>query len=384
MSLRAFYREPVKRQLLFSGFWAFIFIGITQAMYGPAFPLFRAKYGVSDAQLGLIVSLHFIGAFIAILLAGFLIGRFGYRLVLLSSTVLTIIGSLGVAFSPAWLLSLMAAFILGLGFGGIDIGMNILFGQGFGARGAAALNLLNAMFGLGAVIGPLLVAVFLPVGLSWPFVVSALAATLLLFLLGRTEMPTGRQPSSSGGGGALLLSLFGFIVLYFVYVGSEAGAGSWIATHLAPSYGEAKAASFTALFWGALMVGRFLAVPLTIYLKSSRLVIFTAVLAVTAFALAHILSLAPYAYALAGLFLAPIFPTGLAWLQEVFPDRAARATSLAVAFASLGGVVFPSLIGVLVATSSSAIIPTALMTLTLLCALVAALLRFISRGRGAS
>ena len=48
--------------------------------------------------------------------------------------------------------------------------------------------------------------------------------------------------------------------------------------------------------------------------------------------------LAPVAYAVVGLAFAPVFPTALAWLQEVFPQRAERVAPLVIAGANLGPV----------------------------------------------
>ncbi len=43
-------------------------------------------------------------------------------------------------------------------------------------------------------------------------------------------------------------------------------------------------------------------------------------LAAAGLALAHIATLAPFAYILTGLALAPVFPTGLAWLTATAPS----------------------------------------------------------------
>lgn len=371
MSLRASFRNPSSRYLLVTGFLSFILIGAVQAMYGPAFPLFRDTFGVSTSQVGLTVSLHFFGGVISILLAGLLIERFGYRRVLSGSILVMALGSLGVALSPNWPTVLASALVLGFGFGGVDIGLNILFGQSFGTRGAAALNLLNAMFGLGAVLGPLLIALFLPVGLLWPFLLVALASALLVLRLWRIETPAAGVVPSQASDPQLLLTLFGFISFYFLYVGIETGTGSWAATHLASVFSEKSAAGITSVFWGTLMLGRLLAAPISIHLKPPHLVIGASLMAVLAFAICHFIAAAPYGYALAGLFLAPIFPTGLAWLQSTFPRRAAKAISLVVASASMGGVVFPPLIGVIVDWTTVGLIPTSLMVLSMACAAAA-------------
>jgi fucose permease len=376
---RAAYDAAVSspRYLFLTGSLAFLSIGALQAVYGPAFPQLRQSFGVGAAQVGLVVSLHFAGAVIAILLLGMLLTRFGYHRILGVSGLFMTAGCAVMAAGASWEVLLLGAFVAGLGFGGLDIGLNVLFAQGFGERSAAALNLLNASFGLGAILGPLLVAAFLPLGFRGPLLVMALVSgllTLLLFGVRPAAQPAGAGTQTSG-----LVSLLGFILLYFFYVGGEVGTASWQATHLAPSYGEANAALLTSLFWAALTVGRLLAAPLSLVLRPPTLVLGAAGLAFLSLLLSHSLELAPYAYTLTGLFLAPVFPTGLVWLRQTFPRRAAGATAIVVASASFGAVVFPPLIGVAVEFGGGALIPSSLAAVASVCLLSAALLWWFKR-----
>lgn len=86
---------------------------------------------------------------------------------------------------PYLSLSLVAALLLGLGFGGIDYGLNVLFAEGFGHRSTAMLNILNAHFGVGAVIGPLVIGWLPPGEYGLAFLgCAALSAFLLLTMKG--------------------------------------------------------------------------------------------------------------------------------------------------------------------------------------------------------
>jgi FHS family glucose/mannose:H+ symporter-like MFS transporter len=381
MSTRDLLANPSTRLILTVGFLSFVLLGAIQAMYGPAFPFFQSAYGVSARAVGLVMSLHFAGSVTAILLGGFLLERLGYGLIFTISASLVTVGCLGLALSPAWILTLLSALAVGLGYGGFAGSMNILFGQSFGARGATALNFLNGMFGIGAVLGPWLIKVFLPLGLTWPFLIAAGVGVAVVVLASRLSVPRGQGgaavPEAGSGGVPWLLVLF--LAMYFLYVGSETGAGGWLATHLTPFYGEAPATAFTAWFWVAFTLGRFLAAPLALVLKPSRLVMGAGVGSVLAFGVCHVPGLAPYGYILAGLFLAPIFPTGLAWLREVMPRRAVRASTLLIASASMGGVVFPPLVGLVVDLTSYALIPTALMAFALGCVMFALFLGYRTR-----
>lgn len=363
MALRSL-ADPARRPLLFGGFLAFLMVGASQALYGPAFPVLRERFGLTAAEVGLVVSLHFLGSFTSIALSGWILRRFGYRRTLVTGSMVMAVGAVLVALQASWFLTLAGALGIGLGFGAVDVAMNLLFVRSFGEGSAPALNLLNAMFGIGAVLGPLAVAVTLPT-LAVPFLGVAVAAVLVAAWMLRVE-----EPPEIPAGEQLALSwtrVIGFVLIYFLYVSSEVGVASWETEYLAPHVGAGQAAAFPAVFWGALTVGRFLSTPLSAWLRPRDLVLGASGLALVAAVAAHWVPLAPWAYAVVGLAFAPIFPTTLVWLADVFPRRAEQITPIAVAAANLGPVATAPLIGVSVGLASTAVIPTAIAAL---CALL--------------
>lgn len=362
-----------KPQLLAAGFLGYILIGALQAMYGPAFPFFRENYAVSLSAVGLIISAHSIGAVLTIIASGFLLERLGYRRLLLATTAALLAGSVGLSLGNSWGWMLASAFVAGTGFGGLDVTMNLLFAQSFGRHAVAALNMLHAMFGVGAMLGPLLLAISLPLnlGVRPAFALLSLVMLLLcwqLYQLRLPDVPASPPLVSSGQQWGLLIY---FIGLYFVYVGAEIGVGSWAATHLAPHYGEARAASVSALYWASFTLGRLLAVPISLRFSARSLVLVSALLSLLSLLLCQSLAAAPYGYMLTGMFFGPIFPTALVWLREVFQARAAKVTSLVIGFANFATIFFPPLVGVAIENSSLQAIPVVLSLITaVFCAFV--------------
>ena len=364
MSLRRSFQNPQTRHLLFTGFLAFIVIGALQAMYGPAFPALRARYGLSAETVAGIVSLYFLGGFVTISLSGFLIRWLGYRRLLSVFSLFMLLGSFGVALSESWTVTLAAVFLTGLGFGAIDIGTNLLFARTFTSRSAPALNLLHALYGVGAMLGPVFISLFSP-SVRVPFLGAAALAGVLFALCLRLEDPPPPPPVAR----TLALPyarLFGFVLVYFLYVASEVGVASWETTHLAPYLGVETAAGLTALYWGALTVGRFVASPLSSRVAPGDLVLGSVGLACAGILLTFFVPVAPYAYVLVGLAFAPVFPTGISWLQEVFPARAEQVVPIVVAVANLGPVAGSWFIGAVVARGSSDAVPAVLSGLLLL------------------
>ncbi|MFE2293864.1 MFS transporter [Streptomyces sp. NPDC059452] len=327
---------------------AFVVIGALQALYGPAIPALRDEYDLSPAVAGLSLSAHFIGALLGVLIYHVLRGRLNNRVLLGGSYVLMAVGAAGFAFSPSWILALTGTFVIGLGFGGIDYGLNQLFAIGFGRRSTAMLNLLNGHFGVGAIAGPALIgwlgaanypAIFLGIGV---------VCVLILFTLGgvaaKEPAPVVAEGSAKSGARVLPIIIM-FIGIYVLHVAIETGVGGWEPTHLeAVGYGAATAATATSAYWAAMTIGRFIAAPLSLRFSAPAILIVCCVGMAGFLLLATIPGLAPYAYCGVGLMIAPIFPTCLPWLNRAVPSVAA-AGAYVIAASMIGGVAFPPLLG---------------------------------------
>ncbi|MEV5613710.1 MFS transporter [Streptomyces sp. NPDC052225] len=346
---------------------AFVLIGMVQALYGPSVPGLRDTYGLSPAGAGLGLSLHFTGGVAGVLAFNAIHSRISNRALLAASYCLMAAGGAGFALAPNWPLALIAAFLGGLGFGGIDYGLNQLFAVGFGARSTAMLNILNAHFGIGAVLGPALVAWLGPGDYAMAFgVCASLSAALILCTGGvrdaASQPPTG-QPRPAQG---TLVSrvLVGFLVLYILNVAVEAGVGGWEPTHLETvGYGVTFAASATSVYWLMMTVGRFLVVPITLRYAPEVILTVCAAGMTGCLLLALIPGAAPYAYAGVGLFIAPVFPTGLPWLNRALPG-AERAGAWVIAASMVGGVAAPPLLGAGIESSGIHAVPWLLAALS--------------------
>jgi FHS family glucose/mannose:H+ symporter-like MFS transporter len=83
-----------------------------------------------------------------------------------------------------------------------------------------------------------------------------------------------------------------------------------------------------------------------------------------ALVVATIPPLAPAAYIAVGLFIAPMFPTGLPWLLEMAPDIRGAMPSVFAA-SMLGGVIFPPALGWVIAAVGAQWLPVCLAALSL-------------------
>jgi MFS transporter, FHS family, glucose/mannose:H+ symporter len=344
---------------------AFVLIGAMQALYGPAIPAFRSRFGVSPSVAGLGLSADFAGALAGVVLYHLLWSRLGDRRLLAASYALAGVGTAGFALAPSlpgpsWTVALTAALVTGFGSGGIDYGLNHLFAIGFGRRSAAMLNLLNAFFGVGAVIGPALIGAVGAARYPWLFGGVAAATVLLIPTLAGVHpdragdpAPEEHFPDIKGSPGSPSppsrrrtgLIVAAFVALYVLYVAIESGVGGWEPTHLeAIGYPATVAATATSAFWLALTAGRFIAVPLSLRWPAPAFVTGCCAGMAGFLLLATVPAAAPWAYGGLGFMCAPIWATGLPWLTRAAP-RVAAASAYVMATSMLGGIVFPPLLG---------------------------------------
>lgn len=403
----------------------FVLIGMLQALYGPAVPGLRAEFGLSPAGAGLGLSLHFTGGVAGVLAFNAIHSRISNRALLAASYGLMALGAAGFALSPGWPPALAAAFLAGLGFGGIDYGLNQLFAVGFGDRSTAMLNVLNAHFGIGAVLGPVVVAWLGRDAYPYAFGACAVLAALLVVAgssgvrtpvtgtepvtrtratvaeaVTRTRATaaesspripvtdtepvhgtpeTYAEPVPAKGRLGLPRILLGFLALYVLNVAVEAGVGGWEPTHLETvGYGATVAASATSVYWLMMTAGRFLVVPVALRHSPERILTVCAAGMTVCLLLAPAKGLAPVAYAGVGLFIAPVFPTGLPWLNRALP-QARRAGAWVIAASMAGGVAAPPLLGVGIETWGIHAVPWLLTALS--AASLAATVRLIQLTR---
>lgn len=362
------------RRLAAAGLGNFLLLGLLYPILGPALPTLSEQFHLSGKGASLLLSLNSAGAFAGVLLAGTLSRSWPPPRRAALALGLLAAGCLGLVLAPTFGLALAASGLLGLGFGVLDLTTNVWLSTAYGERSASMLNLLSASFGVGAVLAPL--AVGLAGGdFHLPLLGCAALAALLLPLMFTLRGASGEAAPTATFTGRSRALLLGFVGLFLTYVGVEGGVGAWEVTHLQGvlDLSTGGAASITALFWVSFTLGRVVSAALALRLEPARLVVLALLLAAASLALACVPAAAPVAYTLTGLFLAPVFTTGLVWLARTVPGGG--ATTLVFASAFLGPVLFSPVVGAFKDVYGPTAIPVTLLGVTLLCLAVALGLR---------
>ena len=334
-------------------FYAVIFIlGLMTATTGPALPTLAEKTGSSIGEMGIAITAVAFGYVGGSLLSGRMSGRLAGMWVLAGATV----GAAGVVslipfVTNLWVLvgALTAA---GACLSTIDVGCNTLIVWHYRTDVAPYMNGLHLAFGIGAFVAPLLVSPFDDATTAyWLYAVAALPVAVLL-----TRQPSPQAPArvhESGSAGVfrqhrLLLILMA--LLFFLHVGAEVAFSGFIFSYAeAVELGsEAAASLLNSLFWGGFVVGRVLAIPLSMRVASRTILLADLIFASASLAFLVLLSdwspsiwIGTFAF---GLAVASLFATSFNYTEERAPITSG-VTSLFLIGASLGSMTIPWVIG---------------------------------------
>jgi fucose permease len=369
--------------LLATVYLAFISLGLPDSVLGVAWPGMRASLGQDLASAGLITLVLTVGSALSSFVGGRVLARWGTGPVVTVSGLLTGLALLGFALSPSFGLLLLLAVPLGLGAGAVDARLNQFVAAHYSAR---HMNWLHGCWGVGATLGPLIMASALTSAKGWRqgylWIGGLQLGLVLLFLL---VLPLWQRHQAQAAesaavspttpkGPAPTLALWLAPALYLAYAAVEISIGLWAGSLLVDGRGlDAKtAALWVSCFFGAIMLGRFATGLLTLRLGNRQLVRLGIAVASVGAALFSSNAL-PAPLSLAGLVLlglgcAPIYPCLMHETARRFePVTAAKVISRQVGFAYVGAAIVPAALGYLAtAAGLGAIMPAVLAALLLL------------------
>ncbi len=253
--------------LLLVGAATFVMMGAGQSMYGPALPAFARDLGLGDARAAWLISAHWIGCAFGVGLMYFRGASVKLRL----TVAVMALGAALIALGLGVWVTFLGALVFGTGYGAATVVFNPRVLRAFGARGTSMLSLLNASFGLGAIVAPL---VFIWMG-SVPargFGLVAAVIVVIWFFAGHAESgPDDVKTTNRTGAYRPMLGLQLFAVFG---IGIEAcliglGPTALIATGMDEADAARRLSAFFVTFLGARVTLVFMAhlvAPFSLYL----------------------------------------------------------------------------------------------------------------------
>jgi fucose permease len=316
---------------------AIVVYGMIAAMLGTILPDLSVRFHLSPRQNGTIAFAQALGLIVASLGVGPLLDDEGKKVGLILGLAFISIALFALPRSQGFRSILVLLFLLGVGGGTVVTAANSLVSDVSEAHRGAALNLVNLFFGLGALATPFIAANFF--GRNWVRLCYTIASLTVVTLVIQALT---KMPGPSGAGrfvladavpvlGRPLLFLIGLFL--FLYIGCEVGVWNWLPRHLiAQGIPESQALNILSLgFALGMLIGRAGILPILIHVPAITVTLVGSVaMAVTTFLMLRTRRPAE-AFALvflAGLSMAPVFPTTIAIVGDAFP----RMTGTAIGF----------------------------------------------------
>lgn len=328
--------------------------GMIAATLGTILPDLSERFHLTPSQNGNIAFAQALGLMLASLGVGPLLDAEGKKVGLILGLSLISIALFALPRVRGFKGILSLLFILGVGGGIVITGANALASDVGNAHRASMLNMVNLFFGLGGFVTPFIAAnLFRKNWIRLCYSIAAFSSlTLVLEIATRMPGPTGIHDFMLANIGqvlgrpmVLLLGLF-----LFLYVSCEVGVWNWLPRHLiAQGIPESRALNILSMgFALGLLLGRLLASSILLKTSATTVTLMASiVMAVTTFLMLRTKrpAAALILVGLAGLSMAPVFPTVLAIVADVSPQMTSTAIGFAITCGWLGLAVSSRVIG---------------------------------------
>jgi fucose permease len=340
--------------LIFAAILAIFVYGMIAAMLGTILPDLSDRFRLTPTQNGTIAFAQALGLMIASLGVGPLLDNEGDKAGLILGLAFIAVALFWLPRSKGFRSIVFLLFLLGVGGGIVVTGANALVSGVSETHRATALNLVNLFFGLGGLATPFISAnLFKKNWVRLCYTVASLTVVSLA-IQAMTHMPA---PSGAGSFvladagpvlGRPLLFLLGFFL--FLYISCEVGVWNWLPRHLiAQGIPESTALNILSLgFALGLLIGRVGFSQVLIHVSAVTVTLAASIaMAVTTFLMLRTsrpVTAAALVF-IAGLAMAPVFPTTLAMVGNAFPRMSGTAIGIVITCGWAGLAVSSRLIG---------------------------------------
>lgn len=364
-------RNMVSTALLMMIYLSFISLGLPDSMLGSAWPAMNVSLNAPLWGAGLVQMLISFCTIISSLNSAKLIRRFGTGKLTAISVATTALALLGFSLAKNYAFLLLMAVPLGLGAGAVDAGLNNYVALHCEAK---HMSWLHCFWGVGTIIGPMILSAVLRVGGSWATgyravgLIQCAVSALLFATLGMWKHGNIQQEEYDAKALSVweVLSLPGAkagMVTFLCYCAVESTLGLWGATYISQVRGvdEATAASFGAMFYIGITVGRAISGFMAMKLLPKQMVRVGQAL----LALGCIFMMIPAGSTLSGIGLvvcglgcAPIYPNIIQDTPVNYgTENSQAAIGVQMAFAYVGSTFLPSIFGALAGVDGYGLLP---------------------------
>ena len=317
------------------------------------------ELNIDDARFGKLFSALMFTSIFVVLAFGPLVDTFGYKPIAIMGFLIGFVAVFMLVSSKSYGMAVFSCILLGIGAMCLNLGNTLIPMVLFPGNPAAALNLGNVFFGIGAFITPFLVGMLL-IKLGYKstgaIIAFVLLAPVVLAILASypAVQKSGLTLAGAVGNAFGLLANPAVIIAalaLFCYIGLEVSMGGWITTYATAEGFDAKGASMVlSSFWIGLMVARLVTSQFVTPANGVMVITVLAVIAAVSIGLmiaTSSKSVAALSVVITGLAFGPLFPTivGVTF-SKIDPSLYGSTFGIIFAVGLLGGSTIPAAIGI--------------------------------------
>src|SRR5688572_29293318 len=241
-----------KRLVFASACFGILIFGISLVTLGSVAPSLQEEFALDKIESGALFSILPVGILIGSIVFGPFADRFGYKIILVLSSLVIFAGFQGIAYSGSLNILRICVFLFGVGGGVINGAANALVSDISDKSKSANLSLLGVFFAIGALGMPFVLGM-LQASFSFKQIVSSIGmlplAATLLFIITRFPEPKQKQNFPLGQVTSLLGNEFILLVGFFLFCQSsfEGIINNWTTTYLIQKLSMAESKALYAL-----------------------------------------------------------------------------------------------------------------------------------------
>ncbi len=321
----------------------FFVISFLTNILGALNPNVSSSYSLTETMAGFLPFAFFIAYGVMSIPSGFLLEKWGEKMMMILAFGFAFAGALGFAIYPSFNIFLVSLFTIGAGMAILQVVINPLLRVSGGEENYAfTLVLAQLAFGLASFMSPQLYSYFVTnidngnvekplIGLmsnlvensfSWISVYwfFAFISLLMIILIVFVKFPKVKlQEDEKVGSKESYIELFAnkYVILYFFgifsYVGTEQGISYWMSKFLNNYHGfnpETVGATAVSYFWGLMTIGGVIGLILIKLVDSKLILRWFTILAIISVAagLFGSSNISLWAFPVSGFFLSVMFP----------------------------------------------------------------------------
>jgi len=347
--------ENNEKKLFISCYYIFFVNGALALILGAMLPYIKQTYALSYKLTGLMISFHSIGNLISSFIGGILPVYLGRK-----KSIMLLVSTGAIAFilmilSGNPILLLAAFFLTGINRGAVSNFNNTVIND-IATGKAWALNLLHAVFALGAFTSPFIALFFTRNSASnWIFAALTLAflcfteLIVLFFMKIPNNTPAAKEKNKISWEFLKNKNFLTACAILFFYLSAEQAINGWLVTYFKETgiMNDSFAQSMASLLWIVILFGRLTCAYLSKKIKKSKILVVNGIGYVIFFVIllsAKTLSSAAVGIIGVGFCMAGLYPTTLSSIGNI-TKKYPLALSCILTCASLGAILMPGIIG---------------------------------------